>query len=61
MESMYHGVPVIGMPVMADQQPNMLEVERDGWGRVLHWEDLTVHSLRQLILTVMNDARSASF
>ncbi|KAB7505537.1 Cyanidin-3-O-glucoside 2-O-glucuronosyltransferase [Armadillidium nasatum] len=33
MESTYHGVPVIGMPVMADQETNMLEVQSEGWGR----------------------------
>lgn len=55
LESMYHGVSVLGMPVFADQEANMLEVERNGWGKVLLWSDLTPETLKEKILDVMSD------
>lgn len=50
-------MPVLGMPVAFDQRRNMKRIEREGWGRVLHWEDLTYDSLRSLILQMMDDSR----
>ncbi|KAK8397728.1 hypothetical protein O3P69_004484 [Scylla paramamosain] len=55
LESMYHGVPVLGMPVFADQHSNMFEVEKNGWGKVLLWEELTPEALTEKIFEVMND------
>ncbi|XP_050707399.1 UDP-glycosyltransferase UGT5-like [Eriocheir sinensis] len=55
LESMYHGVPVLGIPVFGDQLTNMLMVEKNGWGKVLHWEDLTPETLKAKIFEVMND------
>lgn len=57
LESMYHGVPVLGMPVFADQHSNMFEVEKNGWGKVLLWEDLTPETFTKKIFEVMNDER----
>ena len=57
LESMYHGVSVLGMPVFADQEANMLQVQRNGWGKVLLWDDLTPETLKEKILDVMNDKR----
>ncbi|XP_045608868.2 UDP-glucosyltransferase 2 isoform X2 [Procambarus clarkii] len=56
LESMYHGVPVVGMPVFADQHANMAKVERDGRGRVLLWDQLTSESFRDTINKVLNDS-----
>ncbi|MPC29778.1 2-hydroxyacylsphingosine 1-beta-galactosyltransferase [Portunus trituberculatus] len=52
---MYHGVPVLGMPVFADQHSNMFEVEKNGWGKVILWEELTPEVLTKKIFEVMND------
>lgn len=57
LESMYHGIPVLGMPVFGDQEANMREVYRNGWGHVLTWEELTVDTLRQSINYVMNNEK----
>lgn len=57
MESAYHGVPVLGMPVFGDQQSNMVAVEREGWGRVLLWEQLTPSALEDMINHVMTSPR----
>ena len=56
-EAAYHGVPVLGMPVGLDQRQNMRTVQRDGWGRFLHWQDLTYDSLRRSILQIIDDSR----
>lgn len=55
LESMYHGVAVLGMPVFADQHSNMFEVEKNGWGKFLFWEDLTPEALTEKMFEVMND------
>ncbi|KAK8747105.1 hypothetical protein OTU49_016998 [Cherax quadricarinatus] len=54
-ESMYHGVTVLGMPVFADQHSNMNTVQREGWGRVLLWKELTFDNLKNTINIIMND------
>jgi len=38
MESIYHGMPVVGLPVLADQFMNLKEVISQGWGRVIDWD-----------------------
>ncbi|XP_069955022.1 UDP-glucosyltransferase 2 [Cherax quadricarinatus] len=55
LESMYNGVSVLGMPVFGDQQTNMIKVQRDGWGKVLFWDQLTFDNLKNMINSVMND------
>ncbi|RXG56120.1 Anthocyanidin 3-O-glucosyltransferase [Armadillidium vulgare] len=40
LESTYNGAPVIGMPVFADQESNMKDVQNEGWGRVMMWKEL---------------------
>ncbi|KAK8718945.1 hypothetical protein OTU49_014340, partial [Cherax quadricarinatus] len=55
LESMYNGVSVLGMPVFGDQQANMIKVQRDGWGKVLFWDQLTFDNLKNMINSVMND------
>ncbi|RXG67434.1 UDP-glucuronosyltransferase 3A1, partial [Armadillidium vulgare] len=57
MEAAYHGVPLIGMPIYADQQKNMLEVENEGWGRVMHWRDLEENAFRKLVSEVLNSTK----
>lgn len=60
-EAIYHRVPVLGLPVSVDQHHNMRMVQRMGWGRVLHWENLTYDSLRSSILEIMDDSRLGTF
>ncbi|XP_068211487.1 UDP-glycosyltransferase UGT5-like [Palaemon carinicauda] len=54
-ESVYHGRPLLGIPVMGDQKGNMMTVERQGWGKTLLWEDLVEERLLEEILFVMNN------
>ncbi|MCP2256834.1 glycosyltransferase, MGT family [Streptoalloteichus tenebrarius] len=52
MEALYHGVPMVAIPQMAEQRVNAKRVEQLGVGRVLRPEDVTVASLREAVLTV---------
>ena len=54
-EATYHRVPVLGMPVSMEQNENMRMVEKEGWGHILYWEDLTNDNLRNRILQTMED------
>ncbi|RXG55522.1 UDP-glucuronosyltransferase 1-5 [Armadillidium vulgare] len=53
-ESVYNGVPVIGMPVFADQYANMAAVELEGFGRLMEWDKLEENIFRDMILEVIN-------
>ncbi|XP_064092115.1 UDP-glycosyltransferase UGT5-like isoform X3 [Macrobrachium nipponense] len=55
LESVYHGRPVLGLPVFGDQMANMKDVERQGWGKTLLWDDLTEGRLLKEIISVMNN------
>ncbi|XP_068211496.1 UDP-glycosyltransferase UGT5-like [Palaemon carinicauda] len=55
LESVYHGRTVLGVPVFGDQMGNMRDVERQGWGKALSWDDLTEERLLQGILSVMHN------
>ncbi|RXG73640.1 UDP-glucuronosyltransferase 1-1 [Armadillidium vulgare] len=57
LESTYNGVPVIGMPIFADQESNMKEVESEGWGRVMMWKKLEENTFRELILEMLNNKK----
>ncbi|XP_066971029.1 UDP-glycosyltransferase UGT5-like [Macrobrachium rosenbergii] len=54
-ESIYHGTPIIGLPVFADQQSNMRTVERQGWGKTILWKDLTEDILFEEIIAIMDN------
>ncbi|XP_042235224.1 UDP-glycosyltransferase UGT5-like isoform X1 [Homarus americanus] len=56
-EATYHGVPLLGIPVFADQQYNVRQIRMEGWGRFVHWKDLTYDTLRQPILEILQDTK----
>ena len=37
IDAVYHGVPVIGLPFVTDQQNNMVKSVRDGYAVQLDW------------------------
>lgn len=55
LEATYHGAPLLGLPVIIDQQHNMQRVQAEGWGRFLKWDNLTYHNLRQNIFEIIHD------
>ncbi|KAL1023952.1 hypothetical protein UPYG_G00049470 [Umbra pygmaea] len=56
-EAMYHGVPVVGIPLFGDHYDTMTRVEAKGMGLMLHWKSMTEDSLYQALITVINQSR----
>ncbi|ETN65288.1 UDP-glucuronosyltransferase 2C1 [Anopheles darlingi] len=54
-ESLFHGVPLVGIPMFGDQPANLAKVEKEGWVYVLEFSDLTQQTLTRAIETVLND------
>ncbi|XP_037293501.1 UDP-glucosyltransferase 2-like [Manduca sexta] len=53
-EAIYHGVPVVGMPVFGDQPGNAAAIEESGLGVRILIEDLTKENLLEKIKTVLD-------
>jgi glucuronosyltransferase len=56
MEAIYHGVPLIGLPVGADQPLNVKKLQHQKLGIALSWDNVTVDNLIYAIDTAINDA-----
>uniref|UniRef100_A0A1I8Q3X2 UDP-glucuronosyltransferase n=1 Tax=Stomoxys calcitrans TaxID=35570 RepID=A0A1I8Q3X2_STOCA len=57
MESIYHGVPLVGIPIYGDQFNNMAAVENKGYGLTLDYRTLSAKSLSKALERVMHDKR----
>ncbi|KAK9498401.1 hypothetical protein O3M35_003043 [Rhynocoris fuscipes] len=55
LEAVYHGVPMVLVPLFADQKYNAKFVEINGYGRVLNLKKLTEDKLSHAINTVLNN------
>lgn len=56
-ETVYHGVPVISMPVFCDHEANAAKAELDGYALKLELSTLTVESLLKAINKVIHEPR----
>ncbi|XP_077428248.1 2-hydroxyacylsphingosine 1-beta-galactosyltransferase [Vanacampus margaritifer] len=56
-EAMYHGVPVVGVPLFGDHYDTMTRVTAKGMGIMLHWKSMSEDDLYNALVTVINDAR----
>lgn len=56
-EAMYHGVPVVGLPLFGDHYDTMTRVEAKGMGIMVHWKSVTEEELYQALDTVINNNR----
>lgn len=52
-ESFYHSTPVLAIPIFGDQPKNGMNIQNNGLGLMLVWEELTVelivNSLQEII------------
>lgn len=54
-ESVYHGVPVIGIPVFGDQELNMARAANDGFGVKIAFKELSGKTLSSAIDELLNN------
>ncbi|XP_012154607.1 UDP-glucuronosyltransferase 2B33 isoform X1 [Ceratitis capitata] len=57
VESQYHGVPMVGIPLFGDQPSNMANVERSGYGLSVDYITLTEESLSTAVQEVLNNPK----
>lgn len=55
LEAVYHGVPIVTMPVFADQDSNAAKVVEEGYGLRLELKELSADGLVNTITRVAND------
>ncbi|XP_033996022.1 UDP-glucuronosyltransferase 2C1-like [Trematomus bernacchii] len=53
-EAIYHGVPVLGIPLFFDQYDNLLRLQHRGAGKIIELADVSRHSFEQGINEVLH-------
>ena len=48
-EAVYHGVPVLGLPLGGDQELNLIKAVKEGYALKLQWKDITEDSLSRAL------------
>ena len=59
-EAIYHGVPILGLPLIFDQPDNLLRIEVRGAGKIIDFFTLNEHTFLQGIQEVLNDPTYAT-
>lgn len=54
---MYHGVPVVGVPLFGDHYDTMTRVAAKGMGIMLHWKTMSEEDLFTALAKVIKDTR----
>lgn len=54
-EAIYHGVPMLGMPVMADQLSNIKNVVEKGLGEEINYDELDENDIYDKLLRLIGD------
>lgn len=55
-EAMYHGVPVVGIPLFGDHYDTMTRVQAKGMGILLQWKQMTEDNLYGALTKVISDS-----
>ena len=56
-EAVFHGVPVIGLPFVTDQQNNMAKSVSDGYAVQLNWSDIDEEKLDSALHRILHEPK----
>ncbi|CAH1389498.1 unnamed protein product [Nezara viridula] len=56
-EATYHGLPLVGIPILADQAKNLAFVESQGFGRMLGLNNVTKETVSWTVQEVLSNSR----
>lgn len=56
-EAMYHGVPVVGIPLFGDHYDTMTRIQAKGMGILLEWKRMTEANLYKALSDVIYNHR----
>ncbi|XP_055623210.1 UDP-glycosyltransferase UGT5-like [Toxorhynchites rutilus septentrionalis] len=59
-EALYHGKPMVGIPIYGDQRLNMARAATAGYGVSVEFEDLSEESIARAINVILNDSSFAT-
>nr|ANI21999.1 UDP-glycosyltransferase 39B4 [Spodoptera exigua] len=54
-EAIYNGVPIIGVPIYADQYNNLLQAQSYGFGKILEYHDINEETLSEVLHEVLTN------
>jgi glucuronosyltransferase len=57
-EAVHAGVPMVGMPLFADQELNLMNCMKKGAAVILPYDSITKDSVSRALNTVLHDPRS---
>lgn len=57
IEAIYHGVPLLGIPVFGDQTMNMINAVARGYAVMLEFKDLSEESFAATLKEVLYNSR----
>ncbi|KAF5282234.1 hypothetical protein FQR65_LT14402 [Abscondita terminalis] len=59
IETIYHGKPIVGVPVLGDQEMNVANAELNGFAKAVFFNDLTEESFEKAITEVLSNPKYA--
>lgn len=58
-EAIFNGVPIIGVPIYADQYNNLLIAKQAGYGQILQYHDISEENFEKMLIEVITDEKYA--
>lgn len=57
IEARFHGVPLVGIPIFADQMANLNLAYDEGYAEILNYNDLTQESFKKILNKVLKESK----